>query len=106
MAIDQGNVTTTANKVDRGWRVEFFIADDDTVQLRFHRELRAKDTTTGQVVSRDQTAIPTVNRTQEQIKTKSYTAGGVTATGQQILQLINRMSDTERQLDIDTPPPP
>jgi phenolic acid decarboxylase len=105
MAIDQGNVTTTANKVDRGWRVEIFIADDDTVQLRFHREIRAKDTTSGQILARDRTTISAVDRTQSQIAAKSYTAGGVTATGQQILQLLNRMSDTERQFDIDNPPP-
>jgi hypothetical protein len=101
MAIDQGNTTTTQNIVDRTWRIEFFVDEDDTVQIRCHRELRAKDTTSGKVVSRDRTAVPIVQRASPQIATKSYTAGGVTATGQQLLQLLNKMSDTERQVDID-----
>jgi hypothetical protein len=100
MAIDQGTEQATINRKDRTWRVELFIADDDTNQLRFHREVRATNTTTGQHTS-DKTVIPVVVREQSQIATKSYTAGGVTATGQQILALVNKMSDTERQVDID-----
>jgi hypothetical protein len=107
MAIDQGTSQVTVSKKDRTWRVELFIADDDTNQLRFHREVRATDTTTGKHTS-DRGTIPPVQREQSQIATKSYTAGGVTATGQQILALVNKMSDTERQVDIDAaaPPPP
>jgi hypothetical protein len=104
MAIDQGTSTITTNKSDRCWRVEFFIDDDLIQQLRFHREVRAKDTTTQEIVARDRTSIPTTARTSDQIKTKSYVAGGLTATGQQILQLINKMADDERQHDIDNPP--
>lgn len=103
MAIDQGTVTTTATKSDRCWRAEMFLDEDGQEQLRFHREIRAKDTTTGQVVARDRTSIPTVQRTSQQVKTKNYTAGGITATGQQILQLVNKMADDERQHDIDNP---
>jgi hypothetical protein len=100
MAIDQGTEQATINKKDRTWRVELFIADDDTNQLRFHREVRATNTATNSFTS-DKTSIPVVVREQSQIATKSYTAGGVTATGQQILALVNKMSDTERQVDID-----
>lgn len=104
MAIDLGTSTVTTTKEDRTWRVEFFIDEDLIQQLRFHREIRAKDDQ-GKVIARDKTAIPTVNRTSDQIKTKSYTGGGITATGQQILQLVNKMADAERQVDIDNPPP-
>jgi len=104
MAIDQGTTTVTTKKEDRLWRAEFFIDDDLVQQLRFHREVRAKDATTGEVLGRDRTSIPPTQRTSDQIKTKSYTAGGVTATGQQILALVNKMADTERQYDIDNPP--
>jgi hypothetical protein len=106
MAIDQGTATITTQKSDRLWRAEFFIDDDLVQQLAFHREIRAKNTTTGETVARDRTSIKTVERVSDQIKTKSYTAGGVTATGQQILQLINKMADDERQWDIDHPPTP
>lgn len=105
MGIDQGNETVSVSKSDRCWRVEFFIDEDAIQHLRFHREMRAKDTTTQEVVARDRTSIPTVERTSDQVKTKSYTSGGITATGQQILQLVNRMADDERQHDIDTAPP-
>jgi hypothetical protein len=57
-------------------------------------------------MTRDQASIPPTVRTSDQIKTKSYTAAGVTATGQQILALVQKMADTERQYDIDNPPPP
>lgn len=100
MAIDQGTSQVTMSKKDRTWRVELFVADDDTNQLRFHREVRATDNSTGKHTS-DKTSIPVVHREQSQIATKTYSAGGVTATGQQILALINKMSDVERQVDID-----
>ncbi len=101
MAIDLGNVTATANKVDRIWRIEFFVDDSDVIQIVMHREIRAKDTATGALISRDQSAIRNTTRTSSQIAGKSYTAGGVTVTGQQLLQLLNKMSDIERQVDID-----
>lgn len=104
MAIDQGSTTVTVQKKDRTWRIEFFVADDDTVQLRFHREIQAKDTSTGKI-TKDREAIPVVQRAQDQIKTKTYTVGANTLTGQQILQFVNKMSDDERQWDIDHPPP-
>src|SRR5262245_49413198 len=100
MAIDQGTEQATINKKDRTWRVELFIADDDTNQLRFHREVRATNTATNTYTS-DKTAVPVVQREQSQIASKTYTAAGITATGQQILALMNKMSDTERQVDID-----
>jgi hypothetical protein len=101
MAIDLGTAPATINKSDKTWRVELFIDDvTDVGQLRFHREIKAKNTETGQA-THDKNAIPTVVREQPQVATKSYTAAGVTATGQQILALINKMSDTERQVDID-----
>jgi hypothetical protein len=105
MAIDQGTATVTTNKEDRCWRVEMFIDEDLSQQLVFHREIRAKDSTTGEVLARDKTTIPPVRRVTDNIKTKSYTAAGVTATGQQILALVNKMADVERQVDIDNPPP-
>ena len=104
MAIDQGTSTVTTAKSDRCWRAEFFIDEDLLQQLRFHREVRAKDTTTNEIVARDRNIIPVVQRTSDQIKTKTYVAGGLTATGQQILQLVNKMADDERQFDIDNPP--
>lgn len=104
MAIDQGTNTVTTKKEDRCWRVEMFIDDDLSQQLVFHREIRAKDSATGEVLARDRTSIQPVRRTTDQVKTKSYTAGGVTATGQQILALTNKMADEERQVDIDNPP--
>jgi hypothetical protein len=57
-------------------------------------------------LARDKTSIPPTRRTSDQIKTKTYVAGGLTATGQQILQLINKVADDERQVDIDNPPVP
>ena len=102
MAIDQGTTTHTVTKKDRTWRIEFFVADDDTIQIRFHRELQAKDEM-GKIVS-DRAAIRTVERTQDQIKSKTYTLGANTLTGNQILGLLNKMSDDERQVDIDNPP--
>lgn len=104
MAIDQGTSTVTTQKSDRCWRAEVFIDDDLIQQLVFHRELRAKDTTTQEIVAHDRNSIPPVRRTSDQIKTKTYVAGGLTATGQQILQLINKMADDERQVDITNPP--
>jgi hypothetical protein len=106
MAIDQGTSTVTTQKSDRCWRAEVFIDDDLSQQLVFHREVRAKDTTTQQILARDKTSIPPTRRTSDQIKTKTYVAGGLTATGQQILQLINKVADDERQVDIDNPPVP
>lgn len=106
MAIDQGTTTVTTKKEDRCWRAEFFIDDDLVQQLRFHREIRARDTATNLIVARDKTSIPPTSRVSTDIRTKSYTAGGVTATGQQILQLVNKMADDERQWDIDHPPTP
>ena len=52
---------------------------------------------------RDNPFVRTVQRTSDQIKTKSYTVGATTLTGQQILQFVNKMSDDERQWDIDHP---
>lgn len=101
MSIDGGTVTQTINRVDRCWRFEAFIDDDLSQQLRFHRELRGKDTVSGVIVSRDQKSLTTTARITAQIATTSYTAGGITATGQQILQLINKMADVERQIDIN-----
>jgi hypothetical protein len=105
MAIDQGTTTVTTQKSDRCWRAEIFIDEDLVQQLVFHREIRAKDTATNEVVARDRTSILPTRRTSDQIKTKTYVAGGLTATGQQILQLINKMADDERQVDIANPPP-
>jgi hypothetical protein len=106
MAISLGTETITTTKSDRLWRAEFFIDEDLVQNLRFHREVRAKDDATGKVVATDRNVIPTTTRISDQIKTKSYTAGGVTVTGQQILQLVNKMADDERQWDIDHPPTP
>lgn len=100
MAIDLGNDNITATKADRSWRIEIFIDDTDTVQLVFHREQIWK--VAGEI--RHRKAIPSVNRTQAQIATKSYTAAGATRTGNQILALVNKMADDERQFDIDNPP--
>lgn len=100
MAIDLGNNNITATKADRSWRVEIFIDDTDTVQLVFHREQIWK--VGGEIKHRK--TLPQVTRTQAQIAAKSYTAGGATRTGNQILALINKMADDERQVDIDTPP--
>src|SRR5262245_20429684 len=104
MAIDQGTSTVTTQKSDRCWRVEMFLDDDLIQQLRFHREIRAKDTTTQAIVARDRTSIAPTQRTSDQIKTKTYTASGITATGQQSLLVVNKMTDDERQWDIDHPP--
>lgn len=106
MSIDQGTVTVTTSKQDRSWRTEMFQDVDGSEQLRFHREVVATDTTTQQVVGRDRTSIPTVARTSQQVANKSYTASGITATGLQIMRLIYKMADTERQFDIDNPPTP
>jgi hypothetical protein len=106
MAIDQGTETVTTKKEDRCWRVEMFIDEDLTQQLVFHREIRAKDSTTNEVLARDRNTIPPTRRVTDEVKTKSYTSGGLTATGQQILGLVNKMADVERQVDIDNPAPP
>lgn len=103
MSIDQGTATVTTAKSDRSWRTELFQDTDGSEQLRFHRELIATDTTSGQVIARDRNSIPTVARTSQQVANKSYTASGITATGLQIMRLIYKMADTERQVDIDTP---
>jgi len=99
MAIDIGTDNVVLDKKDRSWRIEIFIADDDTVKLVFHREMAYF--LNGVLQHRRQ--LGQVDRTQSQIATKSYTAGGVTRTGNQILALINKMSDVERQYDIDNP---
>jgi hypothetical protein len=106
MGIDQGSSTITTNKSDRNWRTELFQDVDGSEQLRFHRELVATDTTTQEVVARDRGSIPTVQRTSQQVASKSYTASGITATGLQIMRLMYKMADTERQWDIDHPPVP
>src|SRR5262245_34690013 len=103
MAIDQGTDTVTVVKKDRMWRAEFFVADDDSVQVRFQREIQAKNQSTG-AITKDRDTIPTVARSQNDIKTKTYTVGANTLTGQQILAFVNQMSDVERQWDIDHPP--
>jgi hypothetical protein len=105
MAIDQGTSTVTTKKEDRCWRVEMFIDEDLTQQLVFHREVRAKDATTNEILARDRSSIQPTRRVTDEVKTKSYTASGLTATGQQILALVNKMADVERQVDLDTPPP-
>lgn len=99
MAIDLGNDNITATKADRAWRIEIFIDEADTVQLVFHREQVWK--VGGEI--RHRKPLPAVSRTQAQIATKSYTAAGATRTGNQILALINKMADDERQVDIDNP---
>lgn len=100
MALDQGTSTVTTQKQDRCWRAEQFLDVDGQERLAFHRELTATDTTTQQVVSRDRTSIPTVQRTSQQVANKSYTASGVTVTGLQLMRLIYKMADDERQADI------
>lgn len=100
MAIDIGNDNITATKSDRAWRIEIFIDDADVVNLVFHREQIWK---VGGVIQHRKRVHP-VNRTQVQIASKSYTAAGATRTGNQILALVNKMADDERQVDIDNPP--
>jgi hypothetical protein len=102
VAISLGDDNITATKSDRAWRIEVFIDDADVVRLVFHREQIWK---VGGEVRHRKTVTP-VKRTQAQIAATFYTAGGVTRTGNQILALLNKMSDDERQADIDSPPPP
>lgn len=102
MAIDQGTSTITTQKQDRCWRAEQYLDVDGQEKLKFHREITATDTTTQQVVSRDRASVPTVERTSQQVANKSYTASGVTVTGLQLMRLIYKMADVERQVDIDS----
>lgn len=97
MAIDEGSEAVTLQKSDRAWRIEIFINDDDTVQLRFHRERLFK---LGGVI-KHRALLGVTERTQAQIAAKSYTAAGATRTGNQILALINKMADDERQVDLN-----
>lgn len=99
MAIDLGNESVTLTKADRAWRIEIFIDDTDTVQLVFHREQLFK--VAGDIKHRK--PLPQVTRQQADIAAKSYTAAGATRTGNQILALLNKMADDERQVDIDNP---
>lgn len=101
MAIDLGQETPTLQVIDRATAVYIFIDDNDNVQFEFTREVVRKDAQ-GRIVHRRQVA--TVRRSQDQVGTKQYTAGGVTRTGNQILLLLNQMSDVERQLDINNGP--
>jgi hypothetical protein len=97
MAIDLGTETVTMNKKDKSTQAMMILDVNDVANLRFFRELLY---TSGGVVKMRE-PLPEVQRTQTQIASKSYTAGGLTATGQQILALLNKMSDDERQIDID-----
>lgn len=100
MAIDLGTETPTLNVSDRTTAVYIFIDDNDTIRLEFTREIVRK--VGGQIVHRRQ--IRTVTRVQADIAAKQYTAAGATRTGNQILALLNQMSDVERQVDIDAGP--
>src|SRR4030095_1015508 len=97
MAIDLGTKTITTTHKDKSIQVEMYIDANDVAQLRFFR----LGIYTADGLTEYQEPLPAVVRTQAQIATKSYTAGGITATGQQILALVNKMSDIERQVDID-----
>ena len=100
MAIDQGTETVNVKTVDSTWRIEIYL--EGATLLRFHRWLIKSDAATGEWISDpDRSEIPTVERTLAQVASKSYTAAGITATGNQILQLLNKMSDDERQADIN-----
>lgn len=96
MAIAEGTESLALTKSDRLLRVDLFIDDNDVVQLRFRRERLF--TLNGVIQHRE--ALSDVVRTQPQIASKSYTAGGVTRTGIQILALINQMGDDERTIDV------
>jgi hypothetical protein len=98
MTIDLGDQTVTLNKTDRTRSAYFYIDDNGTVRVEFLREAVWKNAQ-GQIVHRNDTT--TVERTQSDIAQKQYTAGGVTRTGNQILLLIDKMSDDERQIDIN-----
>ena len=98
MSINLGDETITLTKTDRVCSIEIFLDDDDTVRLEFLREVLYKNAQ-GQIVHRKNTS--TTRRVQADIATKQYTAGGVTRTGNQILMLVSRMSDDERQVDIN-----
>jgi len=103
MAIDLGTEAVNVKSTDATWRIEIFL--EDVTHLSFHRWLIKANATTGEWINDpDKSAIPTVQRTLAQVASKSYTAAGLTATGNQILQLLNKMSDDERQADINNPP--
>lgn len=97
MAIDLGSDNITATKADRASRIEIFVDDADVVHLVFHRELVWK--VGGEI--RHRRILPSINRTQAAIAVKSYTAAGATRTGNQILALLDKMADDERQVDIN-----
>jgi hypothetical protein len=99
MAIQLGDETLTLVKTDRTRRIEIFIDDNDVVQLVFYRERLFK--VNGEIKYREH--LPNVHRSQAGVAAKSYTAGGVTRTGNQILALVNKMADDERQYDMDNP---
>lgn len=96
MAIDQGNESLTLAKSDRARRIEIWIDDADSVMLKIEREVIYK--LNGVIQYRR--GVTTTERTQNQIAAKSYTAGGVTRTGNQILMLLNKLADDERTVDI------
>jgi hypothetical protein len=101
MAIDQGTETINVKTVDSGWRVELFT-DTAMTQLRFHRQIVSTDATTGEVIGDPDKDVPVVARTAAEVAGKTYqTSGGFSATGNQIINLVNAMSDAERQVDID-----
>lgn len=97
MSIDLGNQSVTLNMKDRLCGVDIYLDDNDVVQLRFRRE---KAFYSGGVLQH-RTSINSTTRTQADVASKPYTAAGATRTGNQILALINQMSDVERQVDID-----
>lgn len=97
MAIDEGQETLVLTKSDRTIAVEMTVDAEGQVRLLFQRE-RVWRNASNVIVHR--ALLPAVTRAQSQIATKSYTAGGVTRTGNQILLLVDKMSDDERLVDI------
>lgn len=97
MAIDLPDDTVTLKRKDRSWRVEFFIDDADGLQIVAHRERIGR--VGGKIRERERAGE--VRRDADAVLAKSYTAQGITATGQQIIALVNKMIDVERQYDLD-----
>lgn len=101
MAIDLPDDSIVLKRKDRTWRIEFFIDDNDGLQIVGHREVVGR--AAGKIRERERAGE--VRRDADTVLAKSYTAKGLTATGEQIIALVNKMIDVERQYDLDNPAP-
>lgn len=103
MAIEQGTATVALTTEERTWRVEIYCEKNEDPLVRAHRQV-TRSLADGTVISTENNA--TVERRQSQVHDETFTAAGVTVTGDQLAALISQAADQWRAQDVANAAPP